>query len=55
MVDYSETVAADIKVGIQSKLNEYRKIYQRSRSFFDLCPESLISNIFCSEATGPTD
>ena len=34
----------DIKVGVHSKLNEYRKIYmyQRSRSFFDLCARSLI-------------
>ena len=42
MVDYrySETIEVyDIKVGIHNKLNECREIYmyQRSRSFFDLC------------------
>ena len=44
MVDYSETVEVyDIKVGICSKLTEYMEIYmyQRSRSFFDLCLRSL--------------
>ena len=49
MVDYSETlVVYDIKVGIYSKLNEYVEInmYQRSRSFFDLCPRSLRFRIF---------
>ena len=66
MVDFLETIeVCDIKVGIYSKLNEYmeiymylRDIYQRSRSFFDLCPRSLkislISNSFCPEATGQT-
>ena len=46
MVDYSETIeVCDIKVGIR---NEYREIYiyQRSRSFFDLCPRSLIFHKF---------
>ena len=45
MADYSETIEVyAIKVGIHSKLNEYREIYiyQRSRSFFKLCPWSLI-------------
>ena len=45
MMDYSETTEGyDIKVAIHSKLNEYRKIdmYQRSRTFFDHCPRSLI-------------
>ena len=61
MVDYSETIEVyDIKVGIHNKLNEYRKIYQRSRSFFDLCRRSdthisLTSNSFCPEATGQTE
>ena len=44
MVDYSETIKVyGIKFGIYSKLNEYVVIYlyQRSRSFFDLCPRSL--------------
>ena len=45
MADYSETIQVyDIKVGIHSKLNEYREIYmyRRSRSFFELCPRSRI-------------
>ena len=32
--------------------------YQRSRSLFDFCPNSLrfiLSNIFCSKSTGPTE
>ena len=46
MLDYSETIEVyDIKVGLYSKLNEYIEIhvymYQRSRSFFDLCPRSF--------------
>ena len=64
MVDYLETIVImevyDIKVAIYSNLNEYMEIYmyQRSRSFFDLFPRSqisLISNSFCSEATGQTE
>ena len=44
MVDYSENK--------HCKLNEYWEIYmyQRSKSFFDLCPRSLISfiqKVFC--------
>ena len=45
MVDNSETIEVyNIKVDIHSKLNEYREIYmyQRSRSFSDLCQGSLI-------------
>ena len=45
MVDYSETIEVnDIKVGIHSKRNKYRDIYmyQRTRSFFDLSPRSVI-------------
>ena len=43
MMDYSETIDVyDIKVGIHSKLNEYREIYQRSRLLFDLCPKFVI-------------
>ena len=45
MVNYSETIEVyDVQVGIHSKLNKYREIhmYQRSRSFFDLCPRSVI-------------
>ena len=37
-------------------MNKYE--YQRSRSLFDLGPKSLrfiLSNIFCSKATGPTE
>ena len=43
MMDYTETIVYDIKAGIHSKLNECSEIYmyQRSRSFFDLCPRSL--------------
>ena len=44
MLDYSETIEMyGIKVGIYSKLNEYMEIYmyQRSRSFCDLCTRSL--------------
>ena len=46
MVDNSETIEEfNIKVGITSKLNEYRDIYmymyQRSRSLFDICLRSL--------------
>ena len=46
MVDYSETVDVyGTKVGIYSTLTEYMEIYmymyQRSRSFFGLCPRSL--------------
>ena len=32
--------------------------YQRSRSFFDLCPRSLrllFSTVFCSNGTGPME
>ena len=49
MVNYSETIDVyDIKVGIHSILNEYMEIYlyQRSRSFSDLCPRSLIFHSF---------
>ena len=45
MVEYSETIeVSDINVGIHSKLNQYREVhmYQNARSFFDLCPKSLI-------------
>ena len=45
MVDYSVPFAVyDIKVDVYSKLNEYREkyMYHRSRSFFYLCPRSLI-------------
>ena len=47
MEDYTETNDIyDIKVSIYvlySKLNEYMEIYmfQKSMSFFDLCPRSL--------------
>ena len=44
MVDYIETIeVCNIKIGICSKLNEYMEIYmyQRSRSYFYLCPRSL--------------
>ena len=44
MVDYSETIEVyGIEVGKYSKLNEYIEIYmyQRSTSFFDLCPRSF--------------
>ena len=44
MLDYSEKIEVYyIKVGMYSKLNEYIEIYmyQRSRSFFDICPRSL--------------
>ena len=44
MVDYSETIEVyDIKVGTYRKLTEYMEIYiyQRSRSFYDLCLRSL--------------
>ena len=46
MVHYSETIEVyGIQVGrpICSKLKEYmeKNMYQRSRSFFDLCPRSL--------------
>ena len=44
VVDYSESIVVyDIIVGIYSKLNEHTEIYmyQRSRSFFDICPRSL--------------
>ena len=43
-MDYSETIEVyDIKAGIYSRLNEYMEIYiyQRSRSFFDVCTRSL--------------
>ena len=59
MVDFSDCVEVyGVKVSIYSKLNQYMEtyMYQRSRSFFDLCPRSLkislISNSFCPEATG---
>ena len=45
MVNYSKTIEVyGGKVGIHYKFNEYREIYmyQRSRSFFDLCPRSLM-------------
>ena len=45
MVAYSETIEVyDMKVGLHSKLNDYREIfmYQRSRSFFHHCPRSFI-------------
>ena len=48
-MDFSETiVVCDIKVGRCSQLNEYTHlcVYQRSRSFIDLCPRSLRFNIF---------
>ena len=40
MMKHSEISVYNIKVGLYSKLNEYMEIYmyQRSRSFFDLCP-----------------
>ena len=44
MVDYSEHIEVyDIQFGIYSKLNAYIELhmYQRSMSFFDLCPRSL--------------
>ena len=62
MVNYSETIKVyDIKVGIHSKLNEYREVYlyQRSNvilwSLSEIAHSSLISNSFCSEATGHTE
>ena len=48
-MDFSETVVVyDIKVGRCSQLNEYMNLYeyQRSRSFIDRHPRSLIFNIF---------
>ena len=45
MVDYSETIEVySIQVDIFSKQNEYIEtcIYQRSTSFFDHCPRSLL-------------
>ena len=48
-MDISETiVVCDVKVGRCSKLNKYMNLYeyQRSRSFIDLGPRSLILNIF---------
>ena len=46
-MDFSETVAAYIKDGGCSQLNEYMKLYeyQRSRTFMDLGP-NLQFNIF---------
>ena len=44
MVDYSETIEVyDIKVGIYCKLTEDMEtyMYQRSRSFFNLCLKLL--------------
>ena len=49
MVDYSETIEVyDIKVDIYSTLTEYMEVYmyQRSRSFFHLCPKSLRFHLF---------
>ena len=43
-MDFSETIEIyGIKVGIYSTLTEYMEVYvyQRSMSFFDLCPRSL--------------
>ena len=67
MEDYTETNDIyDIKVSIyvlRSKLNESMEIYmyQKSMSFFDLCPRSLsfhqsqtADHSFCSLATGQT-
>ena len=45
MMDYSETNEVyGIKISVNSKQNEYMEtyMYQRSRSFFDHCPRSLI-------------
>ena len=58
MVDYPETIEVyDIKVGINSKLNEYRAIYVYQTEvkiilwpLFKVTHISLISNIFCPEA-----
>ena len=49
IMDFSETIVVyDIKVGRFIQLNEYMDVYenQRSRSFIDLRPRSLRSNIF---------
>ena len=48
-MDFSETILVyDIKVGRFIQLNEYMDIYeyQKSRSFTDFRPRSLIFNIF---------
>ena len=47
-MDFSETIVVlDVKVGRCSLLNDYMNLYkyQRSRSFIDLGPRSLIFNI----------
>ena len=61
-MDYSETIEVyDIKVGIHSKLNEYKKIYICARgqghslTFSKVTHISLISNRVCPEATGQTE
>ena len=52
-MDFSETIVVyDIKVGRFSQLNEYMNLceYQRSMSFTDLCPRSLIFKLQFSRA-----
>ena len=50
MGDYSETIEVyDIKVGIYSELSTWRYMYQRSRSFFDLCLRSLRKKLILGE------
>ena len=55
MVDYSETIEVyDIKVGMHSNLNEYRKIYMyHSLTFVQV--HSYFSNFKQLKATGKTE
>ena len=56
---FSETIVAyDIKVGTCSQLNEYMKLYEKSRSFIDLGPnhsDSIYLNFISSITTWPTE